>query len=167
VNSAPSIVLLVGSDADPSALLGSIARQTPLDVLLTPEGAPTASVSLISLLEPSEPLSGVTHSIRLDRTNPGILDRMLVTAPASALSRMAARSPIGRLIASFGPADPSRVFRRAVERSEEARRSIETADVLVAVDLPAARTAWDALRAGRVSRALYGVRAAARKLSER
>jgi hypothetical protein len=84
-----------------------------------------------------------------------ILDRVLRAMGAYALRDRFSRSPIGRLLNSLGPVDQGRVFWRAVRNDRGALTTLKSADVVVASDLAAAKTAWIAVHRGWVREATY------------
>lgn len=167
MTASPDVVLLIGSATDPATLLESIAGDVPIDEMLSGGQVVAPSVGLVSLLSPLRPIRGIACVIPLDSQESGPLDHALNAAWVVALLRWVTRFPIGRLIASFGPTDQSRVFRRAVRRNREAMGMTDAAFLVIAVDLPAVRTAWDAVHSGRVPRALHGLSAAARERASR
>jgi len=62
--------------------------------------------------------------------------------------------------------DPTRTMWRAVRADRPAMSAARRADLVVAADLPAVRTAWSLLRRGDASRAVYGVSAAERLIGQ-
>lgn len=84
-----------------------------------------------------------------------ILDRVLRALGAYALRDRLSRSPIGRLLNSLGPVDQGRVFWRAVRNDRGALATLKSADLVVASDLAAAKTAWIAVHRGWVREAIY------------
>lgn len=83
------------------------------------------------------------------------LDRVLRALGAYALRDRLSRSPIGRLLNSLGPVDQGRVFWRAVRNDRGALATLKSADLVVASDLAAAKTAWIAAHRGWVREAIY------------
>jgi len=152
------IVLLFGSglDAERSGALASEASQL---ASLVKDAIGSVDVSVISL-GLSRPIAGTSEHIRLDESRRSFTDRFLTSVGAFSLRTRFATFPIGRLLNSLGPVDPSRVFWRAVRRHPEARRLLERADIAIATDLAATKTAWLAAQRGWVEEALYDHRSA-------
>jgi hypothetical protein len=137
------------------AALGS--GNSPLATLLGTSKPP--DVVVVSLGEARE-IPGAVAQVRLGDDDLAPADRLLGRLGAIRLRALLARSPLGRLLNSVGPIDPSRVFWRALSRHPEALALVRSADVVIAADLAAVKTAWIAVRRGWVADAHYDHRAA-------
>lgn len=71
-----------------------------------------------------------------------------------------ATAPVAVSVTSPGPVDPRRVFGRTVKRHPEALRLLISADVVVATDLSATKTAWLPVHRGRVGEGIDDHRSA-------
>lgn len=96
-----------------------------------------------------------------------LTDRIATKLSLDRAAAVLKASPLGRLLLSLGPTDPSRVFWRAVRADPEAMSMLRSADVLLAGDLPAVRTAWQLLRAKQVPAAYFGLQAAEKVFAAR
>src|SRR5690606_22116171 len=105
-------------------------------------------------------IPGLTEHVRLDNTTPTALDRILTALGAHAVRRRFAGFPLGRLLNSLGPVDQGRVFWRIVRQTAPAMSALKNADIAIATDLAAAKTAWIAQRRGWVTEAYYDHRSA-------
>jgi hypothetical protein len=101
----------------------------------------------------------VSRNIVLDRSRLSLVDRALHAMGARALYARLATFPLGRLINSIGPLDQGRVFWRHVRRDSSALAALKNADVVVAADLAAVKTAWIAAKRGWCTHAEYDTRA--------
>lgn len=147
------IVLLFGPgpEAETSTALALESSQL---VSLLKGASPAVDVGVISL-GLSRTIPGTSGHIRLDGPVSSFTDRALKAVGAYALNKQFATFPIGRLLNSLGPVDPNRVFWRAVKRHPEAMRLLKSANIAVATDLAATKTAWLAVHCGWVDDAFY------------
>ncbi|MGO1582279.1 MAG: hypothetical protein ACTHXO_03545, partial [Actinomycetaceae bacterium] len=121
-------------------------------------------VTLVCRTAPRAPISGVdvVHVVAEHRSP---LGSIAGSERYQSLDATARRSVPGRLLATLSPLDDTRTVWRAVRADAKAQVLVRQADVAVAVDLPAVRTAWSWLRRGVVPVAVYGVAAAERLAS--
>lgn len=156
-STAVTVILLIGAegDAPPVAVLGS--ESSPYLQLV--DGA-AVEVRVVSL-GTSRTVAGAGIHLRLDDGRPSRVDRFLDAVGVSALRDRLEGFPIGRLLNTLGPLDPSRVFWRALTRHPEALRLLRTSDVAIATDLETTKAAWLAVHRGWVGRAFYDRRALA------
>ena len=148
------VVAIIGSPTDPDQLLRSALGESSLEDELERVSQRHVQVRLVSW-SPSEDIpEGVAVGIP---DQAPALDRLLARAGAPGLQRVLQRYPAGRLLNSLGPLDQSRVFWRAVRESESAVSVLNSADVLLAVDLAGVRTAWKTRRLNPSVDAYYGV----------
>lgn len=103
--------------------------------------------------------AGADH-LDLAAEAPGPIDRALRAAGAGRLHGRLRAFPLGRLLNSLGPVDEGRVLWRAVRRSGAARTALRAADVVIAVDAAAVKTAWMARSRRWTPEAYYDHRAA-------
>jgi len=99
------------------------------------------------------------HNITVASARVPAADKFLSAIGGRALYARLATFPIGRLINSMGPLDQGRVFWRYVRRNAAAYSALKSADVIVAADLAAVKTAWLAHKRGWCSHAEYDTRA--------
>jgi hypothetical protein len=160
------IVLVIGSAADPGNLVESLLPESDLrELFATAIGAPV-TIDVISMTPAKLPRRDIDQWRALRDRRPGELDRMLHTAGAARLYTILSRLPVGRLLNSWGPLDPSRVLWRSLRRDPESVALLRGASVIVAVDAPAIRTAWMTLHSGQADRAYSGLAAALRDLED-
>ncbi|MBB5632665.1 hypothetical protein BKA04_000888 [Cryobacterium mesophilum] len=152
-----SIVVIIGSRHDASQLSALAGEPSRLQQLIE-SSTDGVSVTLISN-GLDRPIPGLAAHVNLAATQPSAIDRVLSRLGATALFRRLATFPIGRLLNSMGPVDAGRVFWRTVRGSRDAMEALAAADIAIAADMPAVRTAWKALRAQRVTEAYYDHRA--------
>ena len=154
-----SVVLLFGSDVDAGHVSTLASERSRLQSII--EETPGAvEVDLVSFgLDRTFP--GIRTHVNLKGRSLGPLDAVLRAMGVFALRRKCATFPLGRLLNSMGPVDPGRVFWRAVRRDKTALDVIRRADIAIAADLPAAKTAWIALHRNLVRQAYYDHRSAA------
>lgn len=152
------VVLLFGSgsEAERSAALSS--ESSRLGSVLR-EAGDEVEVAVVSL-GLSRTIPGVSEHLRLDEAPRSRVDRVLGALGALTLRRLLAAFPLGRLLNTLGPVDPGRVFWRAVRRHPGARGLLRSADVVIAADPAAIKTAWLALRRGWTTEAHYDHRSA-------
>lgn len=156
------VVLVFGPAAD-GERSGALSSESSELAARLADAGPT-EVGVISLgLKRS--IAGAAEHVRLDGAAPSPTDRVFAAIGARTLQTRLARSPLGRLLNSLGPIDPNRVMWRAVRRDPAALQLLASADIVVAVDLSATKTAWVALRRGWASEAIYDHRAASVGLS--
>ena len=153
------VTLLIGAegDAPPVAVLGS--ESTPYSQLLA-GGDGAVEVRVVSL-GTVRTVPGADVHVRLDGGGSSRTDRFLRRVGAYALRDRLEGFPIGRLINTLGPLDPSRVFWRTLKRHPEAMGLLRTSDVAIATDLETTKAAWLAVHRGWVGRAFYDRRALA------
>ncbi|MGC5628506.1 glycosyltransferase [Georgenia sp. Z1344] len=157
-------VLVVGSEDPADEVLARSAGAGDLAERLGSPGAP-AHVTLVCRTAPVAPVAGVdvVHVIAEDH---GPLARIAGSGRYRSFDAATRRSVPGRLLATLSPVDDTRTVWRAARADATAESLAGQADVAVAVDLPAVRTAWEWLRRGVVGRAVHGV-AAAERLARR
>ncbi|MGO1770206.1 MAG: glycosyltransferase [Microbacterium sp.] len=158
------VVLVVGSEDPADDVLARAAGAGDLaERLGTPE-AP-AHVTLVCRTAPRTPVPGVAvvHVLAEHRSP---LASIAGSGRYRSLDAAARRSVPGRLLATLSPLDDTRTVWRAVRADAKAQVLVRQADLAVAVDLPAVRTAWSWLRGGVVPVAVHGV-AAAERLARR
>jgi hypothetical protein len=160
-----TVVLLVGAPVDPAAvILPALGGRSINQLIAEAIGAPV-TVSLVAWTPPKTEISGVSVVVSLDAERRSGPDRLLGAIGAGAVARRLGRYPAGRLLNSIGPVDQSRIFLRSTRNVASARTIIEDSEVVIAVDAPAIRTAWEALHRGSASHAYYGVSAAISELA--
>jgi len=161
-----NVVVLIGSRSAPEQLFRSaLGEESPAAALSRAAGRPV-SVSLLSMLPAAEELGLESRQVVAPAKTP-LLDRVLAAVPLGRLESVLRTSPLGRLLLSLGPTDPSRVYWRSVQADHAAVALLASADVLLAADLPAVRTAWHFLRAGKVPAAYFGLQAAEKVFAAR
>lgn len=153
-----TIVLLFGSPVDAGRVSVLSSESSRLHTIID-EASGAVNIDLISF-GPEKVVAGLRNVIHLKGKAESPIDASLRVLGAFALRRKFATFPLGRLLNSMGPVDPGRVFWRAVRRDSAAMEMIRCADVAIAADLPAAKTAWIALRKGFVDVAHYDPRSA-------
>lgn len=104
-------------------------------------------------------VTAISENIAIDGSKLPTLDRTLAAVGIRALYARLATFPIGRLINSIGPLDQGKVFWRHIRREPSALRALENADIVVAADLAAVKTAWIAAKRGWCTHAEYDTRA--------
>jgi len=154
-----TIVVVFGSNVGAGQASTLASEKSTLESLLD-EATGRVDVSILSL-GMQRTVEGLASSVELGAAPKPVADRLLAAFGAYALRSRLAKIPIGRLINSLGPVDQGRVFWRAVRRSPEAVALLRSADVIIAADAPAVRTAWVAVRRGYCSDAFYDHRSAA------
>lgn len=105
-------------------------------------------------------IPGVSEHIQLDDSDPGIADRLLAMTGVFAIRRWFETFPIGRLLNSLGPVDPSRVFWRKVKRNARALHLLKSANSVIATDLATTKTAWLAVHRNWTNSGFYDHRTA-------
>ncbi|MEO7146803.1 MAG: hypothetical protein ABIW81_08665 [Terrimesophilobacter sp.] len=153
-----SVVLLFGSDVDAGHVSTLPSERSRLQSILD-DSAEEVEVNLVSFGLTRRP-AGVRTHINLKGHAPGPIDAVLRAIGAFTLRKTLSKFPIGRLLNSMGPVDPGRVFWRAVRRNNNALNIIRRADIAIAADLPAAKTAWISLRKHFIAEAYYDHRSA-------
>lgn len=153
-----SVVILFGSGFDSGQVSALASEQSRIETIVNEASGPV-NVSIVSF-GLTRAIAGITSQTDLRADSPGPIDRLLTAIGAYALHRKLATVPIGRLLNSLGPVDQGRVFWRAVRRNKSAVELIRSADVLIAADMPAVKTAWMALRRKYVDEAFYDHRSA-------
>lgn len=153
------VVVLIGSRSVPEQLFRSAFGEVSPKAALGRASGQEVTVSLLSWLPSAADLDmSSSHVVTPPRTP--FLDRVLASLHFERLESLLRTSPLGRLLLSLGPMDPSRVYWRSVRADPSAVEMLASADVLLAADLPAVRTAWHFLRAGKVPSAYFGLQAA-------
>lgn len=152
------IVLLFGSETEAERSAALSSESSDLATLL--ENATKPMVVCVISLGLSRTIDGTSQHLRLDDARRSLTDRLLASLGAFALKARFASMPIGRLLNSLGPIDPSRVFWRTLKRHPEAMRLLKSSDVAIAADLAATKAAWLAVHRGWVDQALYDHRSA-------
>ena len=151
---------MVGSEEPADEAIASIAGDGDLAERLGAPGRP-AHVTVICRVAPSAVIEGATDVVVVG-PDTSLLGRLSRTGAYGAASSAASRSVPGRVLASVSPMDPTRTMWRAVRANEAAVDAARGADLVVAADLPAVRTAWTLLRRGDAARAVYGISAGER-----
>lgn len=151
------VLLLLGGIPNSSAGATLTGENSYLKTLLE-EDAGNVDLTVLSFGFTRE-AQGLNRSIRIDSANSPALDRLLTASGAGTLYARLATFPIGRLINSVGPLDQGRVFWRHLRRDSQALDTLKRADVIVAADLAAVKTAWIASKRGWCSHAEYDTRA--------
>jgi hypothetical protein len=157
-----TVVLLFGSTSDPVTVLAAAQQSTDVTAALANAVGADVVVSAIAFTRPSAVIPGISTTVVQDTT---VRARLLAGTGISALTRTLLKSPLGRLLASLGPADQSRVFWRAVAHNKSALALARSADIIIACDLQATLAAWTLVRRGDVTSAWHGLPAALRKIS--
>lgn len=158
------VVIVVGSQTAPEQLFKSAFGDRPPADALSEAAGREVHVCLLSWL-PASQTDGLKATRALHAAPPPVFDRFAARLRIDRLSTLLRRSAPGRLVISLSPVDPSRVFWRSVRSDSEAMTLLGSADVVLAADLPAARTAWHMLHAGTVPRAYLGLQAAEKVLA--
>jgi hypothetical protein len=159
------IVLLLGSRVG-TGDSGILASERPDLATILGSKDSSATIIVVSFGKAGAP-DDTVRRIRLDPHALSALDRWLGRSGAFAIADRISRTPLGRLLNSLGPVDPGRVFWRSVRGNHEARAAIRSADVVIAGDTAAIKTAWLSVRRGWVMRALYDHRAKSLLVSDR
>lgn len=155
MNPAPRrVVVLFGSAGSASPGSSLAAETSRLRALL--QEHPHVTVITWGL---DREFAGADH-LDLAAEARGPVDRALTAVGAVRLRDRLRAFPLGRLLNSLGPVDEGRVLWRAVLRSGEARAALRAADVVIAVDGAAVKTAWMARRRRWTPEAYYDHRAA-------
>jgi glycosyltransferase involved in cell wall biosynthesis len=152
------VLLVVGSDQPADTVLAEAVGDAGLGRLF---GA-SAEVDLVCRRAPSSTPAGVDH-VHVARGD-DLWQRLAGTPGYRNLAERADRSVPGRVLLSLSPADDGRLLWRAVRADAAAEASARAADVVVAVDRAANRTAWEWRCRGVAREAVVGVHAAARLL---
>ncbi len=161
-----NVVVLIGSRSVPEQLFRSALGEDSPHTALGRASGRAVKVSLLSWLPSTAQLDMASSHVVSPRRTP-FLDRVLAALPLERLESLLRTSPPGRLLLSLGPTDPSRVYWRSVRADPSAVAMLASADVLLAADLPAVRTAWHFLRAGKVPAAYFGLQAAEKVFAAR
>lgn len=161
-----NVILIVGAPTAPEELIRSaLGGSTPKSALSRAAGRDVA-VSLLSLATPTA-LDGFASSHVVSPAKTPVTDRIIAMLSLDRVATALKASPPGRLLLSLGPTDPSRIFWRAVRADPDAMAMLRSADVLLAGDLPAVRTAWHLLRSKQVPAAFFGLQAAEKVFAAR
>jgi hypothetical protein len=162
MTSPTTVVLLFGSTSDPITVLAAAQQSTDVTAALTDAVGGEVLVSAIAFTKPSVAIPGISTIVVRDTT---LRARILSATGITALTRTLLQSPAGRLLASLGPADQSRVFWRAVAHDPEALALLQSVEIIIACDLQATLAAWTVVRRGTATSAWHGLPAALRKIS--
>lgn len=147
------VVFVFGSGIDSLAATSLSGEATQLDRILESIEQPV-EFYLISIGLAEGPSKFAKH-LKLDGIGSGPIDNFLRAIGAIKLRERLSTFPIGKLLNSLGPVDLGRVFWRVVKRSSEALEMLKTADVVVATDQPAIKTAWIAGNRKWTTHAIY------------
>lgn len=163
MSSSIRVVAIVGSTTDPDQLFRSAIGDEALDHALASVTERDIQLELVSWL----PSSGSERCISVGGTNrrEPIADRFFSIIRGKQLHGVLQKVSVGRLINSLGPLDQSRVFWRAVQMNDAALSALASADVLIAVDLPAVRTAWKIRHRNESCDAYFGLSSALKVLA--
>ncbi|WP_087874285.1 hypothetical protein [Arthrobacter globiformis] len=161
-----NVVVLVGSTSVPEQVFRSAFGDVPPANVFSRVSGRAVTVSLVAQLPAAPELELASSHVLAPRRTP-LLDRLLAKLPVARLEGSLRTSPLGRLLLSLGPTDPSKVYWRAVRADPQAMAMLSSADVLLAADLPAVRTAWHFLHSGRVPSAYFGLQAAEKVFAAR
>lgn len=154
-----NVVVIIGSRTAPEQLFRSAHGELSPQAALSRASGREVKVSLLSQLPASETGEFAdAHVVTPSRTP--LADRLLASLRLDRVDTLLRKSPLGRLLISLGPTDASRVFWRSVRADSAAMTMLSTADVVLAADLPAVRTAWHTLHTGKVREAYFGLQAA-------
>lgn len=153
------VVIVVGSQSEPEQLFRSALGKLSPQAALSRASGREVTVSLLSQLQTAESQDLAASHVVSPSRRP-LVDRVLASLHVNRADALLRKSPLGRLLISLGPTDSSRVFWRAVRADPAALAMLSTADVVLAADLPAVRTAWHVLRSGQVPSAYFGLQAA-------
>lgn len=148
------VVAIVGSSSDPDQLFRSAFGDESLEDVLAEASGRAVHVDLVTW-SPSSTRPFDLH-IGSGEEQP-VFDRILARVGAIRLNAFLRRYAAGRLLSSLSPMDQSRVFWRTVRRNPKAMAKLKSADVLLAVDLPAVRVAWEMRRSDAELEAYYGL----------
>lgn len=157
------VVAIVGSPTDPDQVLRTALEGAALaDELGMAAGRPV-SVNIISWV----PSSSMADAIVLATSPQSPIDRFLIRLGALRLHAKLRGFPLGRVVNSLGPMDQSRVVWRAARRHESAMTTLQSADVVLAVDQAAVLTAWKLRRRNPSIHAYYGIASTLKVLAAR
>jgi hypothetical protein len=151
------ILLLIGGVPNSSAGATLSGETSYLEALLE-DNAGEIELWVVSLGF-ARKVVAVSQNIAIDSSKLSALDRILAAVGMRKLYARLATFPIGRLINSVGPLDQGRVFWRHIRREPSALRALKNADIIVAADLAAVKTAWTAATRGWCVHAEYDTRA--------
>lgn len=151
------VLLLIGGIPNSSAGATLTGETSYLGTLLG-DNPGEISLSVVSFGFTRD-VAGLSHNITLDRSTLTLFDRVLTAVGVRALYARLATFPLGRLINSIGPLDQGRVFWRHIRRDPSALSALKNADVVVAADLAAVKSAWIAAKRGWCTHAEYDTRA--------
>lgn len=148
------VVAIIGSSTDPDQVLRAALGGASLAKELEEASHRDVTVELVSWAPSEEMPQGIVVGSAPERPT---LDRLLSRTGAARVHRALQKLSVGRLINSLGPLDQSRIFWRAVRENNDAMSALQSADVLLAVDLAAVRTAWQVRRRNSAIEAYYGL----------
>lgn len=164
MNTALRVVAIVGSSTDPDQLLRAALGGASLAEELENASGRHVALKLVSWMPSEDIPQGIVVGSSAHRP---ALDRVISGTGAASLHGMLQKFPLGRLLNSLGPLDQSRIFWRAVREHEGAMTALQSADVLLAVDLPAVRAAWKTRRSNPSIEAYYGLASTLKVFSTR
>lgn len=154
MSSPLQVAAIIGSPTDPDQLFRSALGEDSLQEELAKASGRDVRLQLVSW-SPSERFpQGVVVG---PTAGTQAVDRVLTRIGAVRLQGVLQKYPAGRLLNSLGPLDQSRVFWRAIQKREDAMSALRSADVLLAVDLAAVRTAWKTRQNNPSVEAYYGL----------
>jgi hypothetical protein len=151
------VLLLIGGIPNSSAGATLSGETSYLEALIN-DSAGEIELSVVSLGF-ARNVAAISQNIAIDGSKLSALDRALAAVGIRTLYARLATFPIGRLINSIGPLDQGRVFWRHIRREPSALQALKNADIVVAADLAAVKTAWIAARRGWCTHAEYDTRA--------
>lgn len=160
------VVIVLGSQTVPEQVFRSALGELSPQAALSRASGREVKVSLLSRL-PASGLQDLAASHVVSPSRTPLADRLLAGLRLNLVDALLRKTPLGRLLISLGPTDPSRVFWRAVRADPTAIAMLSAADVVLAADFPAVRTAWQVLHAGKVPQAYFGLQAAEKVFSAR
>ncbi|GAA1225432.1 hypothetical protein GCM10009655_25220 [Rhodoglobus aureus] len=151
------MLLLIGGVPNSSAGATLSGETSYLESLLN-DNVGDIELSVVSLGFDRD-VAVVSQNIAIDRSRLSLTHRALHAIGARALYARLATFPLGRLVNSIGPLDQGRVFWRHIRREPAALKALKNADVVIAADLAAVKTAWIAAKRGWCTHAEYDTRA--------
>lgn len=135
-----------------TALSMAASRQVDVSLLCRGATAPIPGIATVRVVTPEKvPL----------------IDRLTSRLHIAPLEEHLRRTPLGRLLLSLGPTDPSKVLWRAIRADPQSMALLSSADILIAADVVAVRTAWKLLQLGKVSDSYFGLQAAEKVFTAR
>ena len=151
------VLLLIGGVPNSSAGATLSGETSYLEALIN-DNAGEIELSVVSLGF-ARNVAAISQNIAIDGSKLSALDRALAAVGIRTLYTRLATFPIGRLINSIGALDQGKVFWRHIRREPLALQALKNADIVVAADLAAVKTAWIAAKRGWCTHAEYDTRA--------